>query len=244
MRVACSTDRGRARSTNEDQVHADGQLGLLVVADGMGGHRGGEIASQLAVTTIVSKIANSLRNDMDHDDFARLIHQAVVAADDEIRRTAEERADLAGMGTTIVLALIQGGNVHIGHAGDSRAYLVHDNRIHRLTNDHSVAAEAEHSGRLLDKFLRRQWRNFITQSLGNQGSVTPTVRSVEWNVGDALVLCSDGLTNYVEDKTILKLVKRGATDLEKTCTDLIALANARGGHDNVSVVLARADEED
>ncbi|HWQ03086.1 MAG TPA: Stp1/IreP family PP2C-type Ser/Thr phosphatase [Candidatus Nitrosotenuis sp.] len=241
MKVAWKSDRGRVRENNEDSVLVDKELGLLLVADGMGGHNGGEIASRMAVTSIAETMRAGLEKATTNEQLAALIHNAVVAADAEIRSRATTEPALQGMGTTLVLALVRDGMVHIAHAGDSRAYLIRNTKIQQLTEDHSLAVQAEKTGTKLRWPGRRPaLRNMITRSLGNQVAVEEEYQLVAAKPGDVLVLCTDGLSNLVDQKDIRKIVLRDSTDFEQSCRELVDLANERGGQDNISVIVAQA----
>jgi protein phosphatase len=237
IEVASKTDPGKVRHNNEDRVLADSELGLLMVADGMGGHQAGETASEIAVTTIASLFREGAVQGGDMED---LIRQCIERANLEIRRQAAENPDLHGMGTTLVLALCDASKVLIAHAGDSRAYLLHEGRLSRLTEDHSLVEQMIRRGEITPKeALRHRLRNVVTRSLGNQAEAQPEIQSVAWSAGDCLMLCSDGLTNMLDDPRLQKLIVEGGCDLTHTCDRLVEAANHKGGTDNISVILAR-----
>jgi serine/threonine protein phosphatase PrpC len=241
MRAAAKTHVGKVRKRNEDYVLADLALGLLVVADGMGGHSGGEIASALAVETIVGLLRTTLPGQEDPAEVEKLVREAVEKAGEAIksRAAADAEARLTDMGTTLVLALCRGTRISLAHMGDSRAYLIQRGAIRRLTRDHSLVSEMVESGEITPRRARRHpLRNVITRSLGGRGLALLDQRRVEWAPGDHLLLCSDGLTNMVEDEEILAMVERDHGDVELITERLVARANARGGKDNISVILA------
>jgi protein phosphatase len=232
------------RETNQDCVFSAPDLGLVVLADGMGGHAGGEVASDVAITTIVAVLKDALLSRLDEVDSSELsstLMRAFERANEKILDRASENADLKGMGTTVVLALEHRGTLHIAHVGDSRAYLLQQSALRCLTHDHSLVAEMVNAGELSPSQARNhRLRNYLTRSLGRQ---VPQVelQSVTWHTGDYLLLCSDGLTSMLEDRKIEKLMTRYCPDLNKTCEELVKAANSKGGKDNISVVLACPD---
>src|ERR1700681_3613746 len=235
MKVASMTDPGRVRKTNEDNFFADEALGLFIVADGMGGHAGGEVASRVAIATISERMKAGLTD----GDADGLIRSAIEQANTAIRAQAEADPKLQGMGTTLVLAFCRGDAIHLAHLGDSRAYLIRDGSIQRLTEDHSLVAQMVKSGQLTaEEAPRFHLRNVVTRSLGNQKVSEPDLAVVEWNAGDYLLLCSDGLTNMVEDSELRSLISQGGSDLQRSCREAIERANQNGGRDNITAVLA------
>ena len=238
MKVASITDPGRVRRTNEDNFFADEALGLLIVADGMGGHAGGEVASQLAIATI----SGLMKERQTEEDADGLIRNAIEQANTAIRAQAQADPKLHGMGTTLVLAFCRGDAIHLAHLGDSRAYLIHNGSIQRLTEDHSLVAQMIKSGQLTaEEAPRFHLRNVVTRSLGNQRLTEPDLSVVEWYAGDFLLLCSDGLTNMVEESELRSLIAGGGADLEGSCREAIDRANRNGGRDNITAVLAYHD---
>jgi PPM family protein phosphatase len=241
MKAAAKSDVGRVRTNNEDRLLIDEPLGLLVVADGMGGHAGGEVASAMAVTAVAAYVKNSLVRAGPANQTAALLRAAIRTADEAIWTHAYTHHDLRGMGTTVVLALCQGEQVHIAHVGDSRAYLLHHGQLRQLTEDHSVVARLIKTGRLTPRRGRTHpLRHQITRSLGSRQAVADLL-CMTWQAGDYLLLCSDGLTNMVEDPDIKELILQGNTDLRAACEALVTRANANGGEDNTSVILAYHD---
>jgi serine/threonine protein phosphatase PrpC len=221
MKVASMTDPGRVRKTNEDSFFADGRLGLFIVADGMGGHAGGEVASRVAVATISELMKSRVRD----DDTDGLIRSAIDQANVAILAEAAADPTLQGMGTTVVLALCRGDSIHLAHLGDSRAYMVRNGSIERLTEDHSLVAQMMKTGQLTaDQAPHFHLRNVVTRSLGN--------------AGDCLLLCSDGLTNMVNESELRSLISGGGADVARSCQNAIDRANHNGGRDNITAILA------
>ncbi|MCC7174154.1 MAG: Stp1/IreP family PP2C-type Ser/Thr phosphatase [Bryobacterales bacterium] len=241
MRVAAGTDQGRVRASNEDSILADASVGVLIVADGMGGHRGGEVASDLAAATIHSILREALSSpEAPGVDPVSLLSRAIEEANQAVWARASSDQELHGMGTTVVVAHSRGDRLWIAHAGDSRAYLLGPGGMTLLTNDHSLVAQMVRSGEITaDDARRHPLRNVISRCLGTGKTVQPEIRDFTWTAGETLLLCSDGLTGMLEDAEIEATVRSAGEDLETACRSLIRLANEKGGKDNVSVILAR-----
>jgi protein phosphatase len=234
------SDRGRRRPTNEDSFLADPALGLFAVADGMGGHAAGEIASRLAVEAV----QRALRAGSDGGpDPAGRISAAIQAANRAILARTLQSQDLQGMGTTLVLVLLEPRSAWVSHVGDSRAYRIRRDAIELLTHDHSWVGEQVRLGRLSQEEARRHpWRNVVTRALGSQGEVQADVGHEPVQAGDRILLCSDGLNTMVREEQILEAVVAAGPDLAEACRRLIDLANQQGGEDNVTVVLLQVPE--
>ena len=242
MKVAAQTDVGQVRDHNEDSLHVDEYLGLLIVADGIGGYQGGEVASAVAVQVITTLFQLQLPTAADTEQVGQLMRMGIRSAHEEICARATAHPDLNNMGTTVVLALCQRDTIHIAHVGDSRAYLTHQGKMRQLTEDHSVVGQLIKAGQLTPRAARHHHlRHMITRSLGGPDSASPDLRCIPWTPGDSLLLCSDGLTNMVEDRAIKKLIVQGGADVQATCEKLVALAKTNGGKDNITVVLAYKD---
>ena len=224
---------GRKRRRNEDAwvCHPP----LFAVADGMGGARGGEIASRVAAT--------ALGESVDGSGEARVV-ALIQEANRQVYDRAREDSDAAGMGTTITVALFEDGIVSIGHVGDSRAYLIRDRSVDQLTEDHSLVAELVRTGRLSpEEAESHPQRSVITRALGTDPDVDVDSFSVEAKPGDVFLICSDGLTAMVDDDTILDVVEGDRADLDAAARELIAAANRNGGEDNITVVFFEVVEE-
>ena len=242
MKVASMTDPGRVRKTNEDSLFVDGRMGLLIVADGMGGHDGGEVASRIAVDTISGHIASRLAAPEGPADIDGLIRGAIGQADAQIRAQAEGDPALQDMGTTLVLALCRGSSIHFAHVGDSRAYLIRNGEIQQLTEDHSLLAQMLRDGQLTKEDAPHfRLRHVVTRSLGNRVASEVDIATVEWGAGDYLLLCSDGLTNMVENSELCSFIAARGADIEGSCREAIDRANRNGGKDNITAVLAYYD---
>jgi len=249
------SDVGLRRKSNEDSFAISDDQTLLILADGMGGHAAGEVASRLAVESIERHISGSdprkeptvpasFRSPSGEEAGlpppARRVLNAIRLANQEIVRSVRKDSSMRGMGTTVVIALIHGSRAFIGSVGDSRAYLVRDGNLRQLTSDHTLVNEQVRAGALSTQEARRHpARNILTRAVGSQEDVEPDLVEQDLRPGDMLLLCSDGLTTMVEDADILKTVLAHADDPKTACRALIDLANERGGDDNVTVVLAR-----
>lgn len=237
MRVgayAVATDTGRKRRRNEDNYVVAPPL--FAVADGMGGAQAGEVASRLAASALESGDDGSLRG---VERVAALIREA--------NRRVYERATsdptASGMGTTMTVALVEGSTVSIGHVGDSRAYLVREGRMEQLTDDHSLVNELRKSGKLSrEEAETHPQRSVITRAVGTDPDVDVDAFAIEARDGDVFLLCSDGLTDMVDDEDILDLLERHRDDLDRAVRSLVAAANRGGGEDNITALAFRLDE--
>lgn len=258
VRFAGLTDVGRSRDNNEDNFFISESEPLCVVADGMGGHNAGEVASLFAVRTIrdfyektrvepdVDKALKKpvpawpfKRRQPQHAEERRLV-QAVLLANEVIHAYAAERSESKGMGTTLVGAYYIETGMYLAHIGDSRAYVVRRQGIERITKDHSLADEYLSMGILKpDELEFFPYKNVITRALGLQPVVEPEVSFVSIQPDDLFVFCSDGLTDPLNDGDILRIVLEHTDDIEAGCRALVDAANAAGGPDNITVVLAQ-----
>lgn len=230
IELASASDVGRVRSDNQDLDLLAPPL--IAVADGMGGHLGGGTASRMAVEALRAVGATT-------DPTALL--GALRDANRAISEAAVTDPGLAGMGTTATAALLDGGVLYLVHVGDSRAYLIRDGRITQVTEDHSVVAEMVRRGTLsADAAETHPARHVITRALGVDAEVQPDALRVDLAPGDVILLCTDGLTGPVDDDQILAIVE-SAPGLQDAAAALVEHANAAGGPDNVTVVLARVD---
>lgn len=248
---------GKRRSSNEDSFVLCEDEGLGVVCDGMGGHQAGEVASRMAVDLFAErvseafpKLARSGRKLSQLRALAEeLVRECAIDANSTIHRKGKREAADEGfksqMGTTLACVFILSDFAVVAHVGDSRVYRLRDFVIEQLTEDHTIVAEAKHRHPADPRPKRK--RKYVTRALGTKANVEPDLRLVEVFPGDLFVLCSDGLTDVVEDSEIAKLLRKCDPDRRKALRSLIALANKRGGPDNVTVVLAEVvgdDEED
>jgi PPM family protein phosphatase len=237
LEIAGYTHPGQVRELNEDawafQNVPSGDL--FLVADGMGGHRSGEVASNMAVQALVQTMQDM--HSIPPESLPRALQRSNLAVFQHASRSAESR----GMGTTMTAAVIDGNAAIIGHVGDSRAYLIRGGKIEQLTRDHSWVAERVRQGLLTEEEARNhKWRNVITNALGSRPQLRLDLFGVDLRENDILLLCSDGLSNMVEDGTLLQVVLENAFDsAEDIAHRLTDLANAAGGLDNITCVIAR-----
>ena len=243
------THVGRQRQHNEDALLVAQDARLFLVADGMGGHAAGEIASRIAVDSITEFIVHTKEDDgtWPHaydEHFRRATNRLMAAlrlANTRVLEAMRKDARLRGMGTTVVACMSDGETMSVAHVGDSRAYLVREGKLSRLTNDHSWVFEQVQAGMLTEAEAEKHpLRNVITRALGGALSVTPDAAEVVSQPGDVYLLCSDGLTGMVPEDEILRLVSENAANLEIACQQLIDVANQRGGLDNITAVLVKA----
>jgi len=239
LEAAAATDVGLRRRGNEDRYALAPSLGLFLVADGMGGHTAGQVASELAAESSVRAL-ETLQGAA--ASLSERLRAAVTAANRTIFQTAQQNPEYAGMGTTIVAILAEGERAALAHVGDSRAYLVRGSRIRLLTDDHSIVGELLRRNEISETAAKEHpHRHVLTRALGVRDTVEPDLAEITPQPGDHFVLCSDGLTGHVEDSEIAKAV-RDHDDLQECCEALVALANQRGGEDNITVVVAKACE--
>ncbi len=231
------TDIGRKRKLNQDYVYTSEQpVGILpnlfIVADGMGGHNAGDYASKATVETMVEKIRESAA-----PERVRVLDEAIQAANVLIRARARESADLEGMGTTVVAATCDKNSLCVANVGDSRLYVANGKEIRQITRDHSWVAEMVRRGGLGREEARNHPdRNIITRAVGADDEVKVDFFTVQLKEGDLILMCTDGLTNMLEDEEI-RMILDGARDMVEKAEELVAAANDRGGRDNISVVL-------
>jgi protein phosphatase len=246
------TDVGLARSHNEDCFDIDLEHELFVVADGMGGHSHGEVASRVAVEAIRAFIEHAdddeatlpFNYDPQLKSHTNVLRAAIRLAHDQVMSAIRQNGALFGMGTTVVGCLVQEGVAAVAHVGDSRAYRLRRGRLELLTDDHTWVNEQVVAGFLSEAQARdHPLKNVVTRALGGESEVIVDVREVELQSGDWLLLCSDGLTTMLDDRAIERLLVRSESEtLPEACRTLVSEANARGGLDNVTVVLVAAEE--
>jgi serine/threonine protein phosphatase PrpC len=245
------TDTGRVREHNEDTIALDADIGLLVLADGMGGYNAGEVASGIAVKTIMNLVRESVeREDLAAADPATGLSRRSIVLRDAIQRankiifqTAKTQPQCEGMGTTVVGALFHDNRVTLAHVGDSRIYRVRSDRLEQVTLDHSLLQELVDRGFYTPEEAQRAAnKNYVTRALGVEPTVDVEITEHEVHKGDHYLLCSDGLSDMVEDADIHLTINTFGDNLGTVAKQLIQLANDNGGRDNVSVVLAEVVE--
>jgi serine/threonine protein phosphatase PrpC len=245
MIVASSqrSDTGRVRERNEDYVWVDEQAGVFIVADGLGGHQAGDVASRLAATTVGETVAAGIGSANERFSTAavrELMTDAIETANGKVRAAASKAGQELHMGTVIVVALVRPPVAYISHAGDARAYLARDSTLTRLTEDDSVVAQLVAAGELSAAEARNHpQRNLVTKVVGQDSPVQPSFSEVAVEPGDWLVLCSDGLWDMVDDEAILEELQKADEHAARATQALIRAANAAGGTDNISVIAIR-----
>ncbi len=247
VRFSAKTDVGRKRKNNEDNYCADESLGLFVVLDGLGGHTSGEVASKLAADTIlqgtrdVKKFGVSALIGEYDDNFSMEANQLasiIRLANQAIYQATNEQPEYNGMSSTVAALLVLDGRVVTAHVGDSRIYLFRDNSIEQISEDHSFVQEQIHRGILtLEEASQSELKNIVTRALGANDSVQVSIDEFAVLENDSLLLCSDGLTDMLNDEDILKIYLQEGGDPERTCSSLVDLANERGGRDNITVLI-------
>ena len=236
MQCAVRSDVGRVRAVNEDATLAMPVGGVYAVADGMGGHNAGDVASRLAMESL----RNRLRN---RQPGTQALQTAVQETNLVLTRRAQDDEACQGMGTTLTLLWAKGASALLAHVGDSRAYLYRAGVLTQLTQDHSMVAELQRQGVLTAQEARRHpYRNVITRALGTAGYVEADILSLDLLPGDCVLLCSDGLTGMVDDERLCALLAREPL-LEVAADALLEAALTAGGRDNVSLLLLRYDGE-
>lgn len=239
------TDPGLARENNEDSVAVDEPTRLAILADGMGGYNAGEIASGMATTFIKSELGRWLAQAGRHAN-AREVRRAMEICVDNANRSifnaANSNPHYSGMGTTLVLGVFQEGRVLLGHIGDSRCYRMRGSEFVQVTKDHSLLQEQMDAGLITpEQAATSNNKNLVTRALGVEDTVLLEVSEHKVETGDVFLMCSDGLSDMVDDQGIAKILAQEGPLAEKV-SQLIAAANANGGRDNISVLLAQAGE--
>jgi protein phosphatase len=251
LEIVCASDTGRVRSHNEDSTASDASLGLVILADGMGGYSAGEVASAIAVTRVFLDTRDGLTTlvpgQTDRKSGLRyeslIVHDAVRQANDDVIAMAAESAEYNGMGTTIVAALFYDNRLTCAHAGDSRMYVWRNRQLKQLTDDHSVVREIVKSGMYSEDEARASFNpNLVTRALGADRQLEVDIYEHPVKPGDLYLVCSDGLTNLVNEDRIAKILMT-QDNLDHCAQQLIHFANKGGGDDNISVALVRVKSE-
>ena len=239
MKVFAKSDIGKARDMNQDYYYVstpEDNIKLFILADGMGGYNGGEIASNLATTSVKSYISNNFyKIEHDKESILSLIKNAVEYANMIVYEKSKEIKELEGMGTTLEVCLIYNNRVYIGHVGDSRIYRIRKEFIRKLTVDHSYVQQLVKDGTITkEEAYNHPKKNMLTKALGCVQTVEPDVYTKTFIKDDIILMCSDGLTNMIREEEISKIIKQ---DKEKAIENLVKQANDNGGLDNITVVI-------
>ncbi len=239
MNIFSSTDKGKVRSSNQDAVatglFSDGTV-WAIVCDGMGGASGGNIASRLAVEYLSASLKSGYRANMGESSIKNLLETAIYAANIRVFDKSRENSELNGMGTTVVIAIATEKEAYFSHVGDSRAYLIDENNITQITRDHSIVQSMIEEGKISAEEAKHHPRkNVITRALGVDESVVPEFTVCDFKENEKILLCTDGLSNFVDANDIRGiLIKDGSDDYSK---QLVDLANDNGGGDNITAVV-------
>jgi len=251
LRAVGMTDTGKVREHNEDAIAWDQEIGLFVLADGMGGYNAGEVASGIAAKTISSIMREAFAlQDIEGVDKATglrrvsiLLRDAIARANKIIYQTSRTQPQCEGMGTTVVAAVLHDNRITVAHVGDSRLYRLRSERLERLTLDHSLLQELVDRGFYSPEEAQRATnKNYVTRALGVEAVVDVEIHEHPVQKGDTFVLCSDGLSDMVEDEDIHLTITTFGANLDTVAKQLIQLANDNGGRDNVSVVIAQTTD--
>jgi PPM family protein phosphatase len=246
------TDVGRKRKGNEDSLFVNPEQKLFVVADGMGGHAAGEIASRIAVDSINEFVCLTggdeeitwpfgLDETISYD--GNRLKTAVRFANKKVLEATKEKSEYEGMATTVCAVLVDDQVANLAHVGDSRVYLFRDGQLSQLTSDHSWVNEQIQSGVISAEQARTHpLRNVVTRALGGKADLQVDMQTHDFQTGDVLLLCSDGLTTMIPDDEIARVMREGSGDIEATAQELVDAANAKGGEDNITVVLLQFEE--
>ena len=236
--VSAKSDKGKVRAANEDFLGVFSEESLFIVADGMGGHKAGDVASRLAVETLY----NTLRLKKQPDDsrleqISHYLNDAIQKANLKIFEEGKKKSETNGMGTTVVVAWLHQNSVSIGYVGDSRAYLLRKNNLRQLTSDHSLVNDYVSKGILQPEEVEHHpLKHVLSRAVGTQEQVDADIINLPLQSGDVLLLCTDGLTNMLQ-KDEMETLLNGPEDLEKKSQRLIDLANDHGGADNITLLL-------
>ena len=247
LEVVARTDPGMVRSHNEDAVFGDAQLGLAILADGMGGYNAGEVASGMATTLLASNFSQiiptsqpKMREAGGDIQARRLFVEQISDTNSAIYNSAQSQPQYAGMGTTLVLAWFYDNLLSVAHVGDSRLYRLREEKFEQITREHSLLQEQIDSGMITEDEARfSQNKNLVTRALGVDPVVDPEIHEYVVQAGDIYLLCSDGLNDMVEDEEIGLTLQALGSNLALAADQLIQMANDNGGRDNVSVILVK-----
>jgi protein phosphatase len=244
LEIAIATHPGMVRSHNEDSIAADAEIGLAVLADGMGGYNAGEVASGIAVEMIRSEMKKALSTRKPEEligrDAERLIEAHATRANSAIYQASLSQPQYSGMGTTLVVALWHDNQISVGHIGDSRLYRLRGGALEQITRDHSLLQEQIDSGMITKEQARHsQNKNLVTRAVGIDPDVETEVHTFSVQPGDVYLLCSDGLSDMVTDEDVQLTLSSLASNLPLAAQQLVQQANDNGGRDNVSVILVR-----
>jgi protein phosphatase len=252
LEIAGRSNVGLVRTNNEDKIGEDQEIGLVVLADGMGGYKSGEVASEIAVNTILEELRTAIPDlipgEVDeqtgYSNESLAARNSVVKANEAIFSMSSNEVEYRGMGTTLVMGIFYDNQITIAHVGDSRMYRFRDGKLQQITVDHTLLQELVDRGfYTLEEANSSLNKNLVTRALGIEGSIAVDIKEDMAMPGDIYLLCSDGLTDMVDDQEIHATVTAFRDNLDKLADRLVAIANDNGGRDNVSVLLAQPNKE-
>lgn len=232
--MGMATDVGQVRRRNEDEVRILPEAGAAILADGMGGHQAGDVASRLAIEVIAEELAKHEQAD------EQLLNEWIEVANQAIRGVASSHSEYRGMGATVVITLCRDDRLLYSHVGDSRLYRLWNNSLHQLTEDHTLVQQYINEG-MISSAEGKTWagRNLLTRALGIEDTVSPTSGRATLCAGQTYLLCSDGLTDPLSDEQIAEILAGPGQSAQEVADELVAKANANGGPDNVTVAVIR-----
>ena len=242
MKIGAYTDKGKIREINEDNFFVSdfsNQLngGFCIIADGMGGHNAGEVASRIAIEEIRAYILQYYQSNMSDKEIIEMLKSSMEKANEIIYNKAVENTDCSGMGTTCIICLMHHSYLYIAHVGDSRVYLIRDGDMVQITTDHSIVEELVNSGSITrEEAQKHPQKNVITRALGGEKDVEIDIYIQECVRGDKFLICTDGLTNMLANDEILSVIN-SYNDLQLAVEKLIFLANDKGGLDNITAIV-------
>lgn len=236
VKSAYLSDPGLIRETNEDFILTDDDLGVYLLADGMGGHNAGEVASKLAVKTAHTFLKKQLLSSK-YKKFSSILLKSMYAAHEEVRDKAVNDLSMRGMGTTLIELIILNNKAFICHVGDSRAYYF-NKALQRLTKDQTMGNRLLENNIPRERIPKIQW-SILTQAIGVGDPPVPDLKQIDISLGDIIMLCSDGLTDMLSDEEIETIIKKEELNIDNIAKSLIEAANINGGRDNISVVLVK-----
>jgi protein phosphatase len=250
FKIGAMTDVGKVRAVNEDDFTVEKSLGLFMVADGLGGQNAGEVASKMAVETIKSHLndeKNPLVGEFKEEfsqDTNRMLN-GIRLTNSAIYEAGQRNSEQRGMGTTISSVFINGDVMSLAHVGDSRIYRIRKERLERLTMDHSVVEDQLKQGLITkQEAAESKYKNVITRALGAQETIEVDADEQVLLDRDRILLCTDGLTDMVDDEEILRMILRNGDDPQRACEELVDVANSKGGMDNISVILLYCEKDE
>lgn len=239
MEIGVKTDKGIVRDKNQDAYYVSFEeiYPLFIIADGMGGHKAGETASEMAIEIINKNFKQSLLSS--EEEIKKRIRNSIYDANEKIYKKAMKYEKFSGMGTTVTMAYIMNDKIFVGHVGDSRAYILRNNKFFQITEDHSLVEELIKNGSISKEEARcHPQRNIITRAVGTSLEIMADIIVEPKYKDDILLLCTDGLTNMLDDEEIKEFLLRN-DNMQKTCEDLVEFSNHKGGFDNITVLAVK-----